>query len=209
MASDNKVEVKTAVAPKIEHGEEETRVQMTNAEMAKMISNAVAEALKIAIPAAAVGINQATAAATAKDRERITRDVMKKVQRCPICLLPLSACGGPYKTDSEGNEIKKTNEQGNPVYSPEVNHIKYFCGPKEESLYKWFQGVYINGVRFLADYQGHVQWIPKKCDIPTMISAWEKNEKELSQKRQAEGNGAGRLSPGGAIPGNQGALGWR
>lgn len=197
------------IVPVKKDAPDDTRVQMTNSEMAKMISNAVAEALKVAIPAAAVGISNAQTLAANTTQEKRIREAMKKVQRCPICLLPVSACGGAFKADSDGNPIIKLDDNGGQIYEPSVNHIKYFCGPKEDSLFKWFQGVIINGVRFLADYQGHVQWIPKKSDIPTIISNWEKNEKELSQKRQAEGNGSTNRSIGGSMGGNGQAIGWR
>lgn len=199
--ADNKVEVPVKV--------DETRVQMTNSELAKMMSNAIAEALKLAIPAAAIGINQANQSASNKSREQQIREIQKKIQRCPICLLPVSACGGAFARDNDGNEIVKTDKNGGPIYSPEINHVKFVCAPHDESLFKWFQGVIVNGVRFLADYQGHVQWIPKKSDIPTIISNWERNEKELSQKRQAQGNGRSQRSIAGTQGGTGEAIGWR
>ncbi len=183
---------------------------VTNAQMSKIIGDAVAEALKIAIPAAAVGINQANMAATNEGRAKLVKEAMKRTQRCHICGLPVSACGGAFARDAQGNEKIERDANGIVKLEPSVNHIKYYCGPKDDSLFRWFQGVMIGGVRFLSDYVGHQIWIPIKSDIPTLINNWERNEKELSHKRQAEGNGAGAVLPGGqVVRGSQNAIGWR
>lgn len=180
-------------------------------DVSQLIADSVAEALKIAIPAAAVGINKAQSAATQNDREKMVRMANLRTQRCAICNLPESACGGPYELDADGLKIIKKDKDGNPLYTPTANHIRFVCAPKDEYLFKWFQGVIIRGVRFLSDYPNHAIWIPIKSDIPTMINAWERNEKELSQRRQAEGQGAGAVGPNGERMhgGNNNAIGWR
>lgn len=182
---------------------------LTNEEVSKMISNAVAEALKIAIPAAAVGINQANWSAQQQNQERITRDVRRKTQRCPICLQPVSACGGPFPKDETGKDIEAKNEDGTPKYEPSLNHIKAFVNFKDESLRKHFDAIWINGVPYKS-FRGEAIWIPKKSDILTQVNMAENNEKELLQKRSAEGQGAGAIGPGGIQHrGNPNAIGWR
>lgn len=178
-------------------------------DVSKLIAEAVAEALKVAIPAAAIGIQQAQMAASNKSREQAVRELEKKLKRCPICALPESCCGGAFKKDAEGKDIVEKDANGATKYNYELNHVKEYVGPKDENLFRWFQGVIVNGVRFLADYPGHKQWIPRKSDILTTVNAWEANEKELSQKRTAEGMGVGSVGPGGARKGNQNFLGWR
>lgn len=183
---------------------------VTNAQMAKIISEAVAEALKVAIPAAAVGINAAQTQANDASLKGRIREAERRTKRCPICALPESACGGAFAKDAKGDDIVTRNEDGSLKWEPSINHVKHYCGPQDESLFKWFQGVIIKGVRFLSDHYGHLIWIPKKSDIPTLINAWERNEKDLSQKRSAEGNGMGYASAGGVVArSNQPAIGWR
>lgn len=179
------------------------------AEVSSLIANAVAEALKVAIPAAAVGINQANIESQGKTREAAVREAVRRTQRCPICAQPVTACGGAWERDKEGKEIIKLKEDGSPNYTPELNHMKAYIGPKDPNLFKWYQGERVNGVRYLSDYPGHQIWIPKKSDILTSINAWENNEHDLMQKRTAEGQGVGVVGPGGATRTNQNAIGWR
>lgn len=199
-------DVPTKVEPK---KEEQPQSSLNNAQVAKMIADAVAEALKHAIPATAVAINQANMAANNTAQAKLVAAVQKKLKRCPICLLAESACGGPFALDKEGNAIIEKYEDGSVKYDPGVNHMRYYVGPKDDNLRRHFDAVWVNGVPFKSFNPGQLVWIPKKSDIPTIVSHWEKNEKELSQKRVAEGNGAGAVGPGGVHPGYQGALGWR
>lgn len=179
--------------------------------MSKLIADAVAEALKVAIPAAAIGINAANLQSQQKLSSAQVRDMQRKLKRCPICALPETACGGAFKRDAAGNDIIEKNEDGSDKLNYKLNHVLAYVGPADQSLFKWFQGFYISGVRFLPDYYGHQMWIPKKSDILTNVNNWERNEKELSQKRSAEGMGAGAVGANGQVlnRGAQGALGWR
>lgn len=182
----------------------------TSEDMARMVATAVAEALKQAIPAAAVGVQQAQLEAQRLNQEAIVRKAQARLKRCAICGLPETACGGPFERDPKTGEQKiVVSADGAVQYEPSVNHIKYICAPRDESLFRWFQGVIIGGVRFLSDHPGHTIWIPKKSDIPTIINNWERNEKELSQRREAHGSGAGSVGRGGSMPGHTNAIGWR
>lgn len=178
-------------------------------DMSRLIAEAVAEALKVAIPAGIVGIEQARSGADNKAREAVVREMMRRTKRCPICGQPETACGGAFKKDKDGNDIVEHNEDGSLKYNYQLNHTQEYVGPKDENLFKWFQGIRVNGVRYLSDHWGHRVWIPRKSDILTSISAWEQNEKELSQKRSAEGMGMGSVGPGGVVKQGQGAIGWR
>lgn len=180
-------------------------------EMSTIIAQAVADALKVAIPAAAIGINAANAQANDKNKAAMIREVMRRTKRCPICGLSETACGGAWSKDAEGKDIEKRHADGSPDYNYELNHIRAYAGPTDPNLFKWFQGMKVNGVRFLPDYFGHRQWIPKQSDILTQVNAWEADQHDQMQRRTAEGMGAGAIGPNGGIMhrGNQNAVGWR
>jgi hypothetical protein len=185
------------------------KVSLTPDAVSKMIADAVAEALKVAIPAAAVGIATAQGQAAEKSRETIIRETMRRTKRCPVCALPETACGGAFEKDKDGKDIIELNADGSQKQKPELNHIKAYVGPSDANLFRWFQGFTISGVRFLSDFPGHKIWIPKKSDILTNVNYWEQDQKDLLQKRTAEGMGAGSIGPGGAQPGSQKFIGWR
>jgi hypothetical protein len=183
---------------------------LSNAQIAKMMSDAVAEALKHAIPAAAVGINAANLQAQQNDNAKRAEAIRKRLQRCAVCLLPETACGGPWEKNADGSDKKENNTDGSPKYCPSANHLKVYVGPKDDNLRRHFDAVWVNGVPFKSFRPGELVWIPKKSDILTTISNWEKNERELSQRRVAEGSGAGSVGPGGVQhKGNPAAIGWR
>jgi hypothetical protein len=180
------------------------------ASLSRIVAEAVAEALKAAIPAAAIGIQQAQFTAAEKVREAQVREVMRKTKRCPLCGLAETACGGAWAKDKEGKDIIEYDAAGLPKYNWALNHTKEYVGPKDDNLFRWFQGVIVNGVRFLSDYPGHKILIPIKSDIMTQVSMWEQNEKDLLQKRTAHGMGMGNAGPGGVQRAqNQNFLGWR
>lgn len=183
---------------------------LSTAQISKMISDAVAEALKVAIPAAAVGINQANLAAQEMSREKLTRDVKRKTQRCPICLQPVSACGGAFAKDKDGKDIIEKNADGTIKYEPSLNHVKAFVNYRDESLRRHFDAIWVNGIPYKS-FHGEAIWIPKKSDILTQVNMAENNEKELLQKRSAEGTGAGSIGAQGQLihRGNPNAIGWR
>lgn len=181
------------------------------ADLSSIVAQAVAEALKVAIPAAAIGINQANQEASSRNKEAVVRELMRKTKRCAICGLPETACGGPWKRDKDGKDVVVSKADGSPDYAYEENHIKAYCGPQDPNLFKWFQGLKVNGIRFLPDYYNHHQWIPKNSDILTQVNAWEVDQHDQMQRRTAEGYGAGALGPQGQIlnRGDQRAIGWR
>jgi hypothetical protein len=160
--SDGKIEVKLPQSN-----------SMSAEDIVKLMSVAMKEALTQAIPAAAIGIDAAKTQADTKSRDKTIREAMAKIQRCPVCLLPVSACGGAFAKDKDGNDTGKRAENGMLIPEPSINHIRWYCGPRDESLLAWFQGVIIKNVRFLSDYYNHEIWIPKKSDIPTIINNWE------------------------------------
>lgn len=177
------------------------------ASMASIVASAVAEALKVGIPAAAVGINQAQYQAAEKVREGQIREIMRRTKRCAVCGQQETACGGPWKKDSSGNDIVARGADGSLEYDWALNHDKAYVGPQDANLTKWNPGIRINGVLYKSDHFGQTVLIPKKSDILTQIAHWEQNEKELMQKRTAEGQGM-VLGPGGSSRPQQ-AIGWR
>lgn len=179
-----------------------------SAALARIVADAVAEALKVSIPAAAVGINQANMQAQNTAREAQIRELMRKTKRCAVCGQPETACGGPFKKDALGLDVVEKNEDGSVKYNHELNHEKAYVGPKDANLMKWNPGIRVNGILYKSDNYGQTLWIPKKSDILTQIAAWEQNEKELMQKRTAHGQGM-TMMPGGGSGGVQPAIGWR
>lgn len=202
MADDKKPEIKVTALPN-----NVGTPSIDPASMATIVAAAVAEALKVGIPAAAVGINQAQQQAAEKTREAQIRELMRRTKRCAVCGQPETACGGPWKKDAQGADIYSYNEDGTLKYDWEVNHEKAYVGPKDANLMKWNPGIRVNGVLYKSDLFGQTLLIPKKSDILTSIAHWEQNEHELMQKRTAEGQGM-VLGPGGSSRPSQ-SLGWR
>lgn len=174
--------------------------KVSGMDMAKLISEAVS--------ATTIALHKANKDYDQSKTEAVVREQLKKRKRCEVCNLPVNACGGAYEVDANGKP-KELNPEGQPVINPKLNHIKVYVGPKDEDYFQWFQGFIISGVRFLSDYPGHMIWIPKKSDILTNVNLWERNEKELSRRRQ--GAGKGMKAPHGSVQnvGFQGAIGWR
>ena len=180
-------------------------------DLSEIVAKAVAEALKVAIPAAAVGINEAQRIASEKTTAMKIREVMRKTKRCPVCMQPETACGGPFAKDEAGNDIAQKNADGSLKYQPELNHTREFVAPKDESLRRRYDGQRVNGICYHSQAQGHLIWIPKKSDIMTELNKFERNERDLLQQRMAEGQGAGFVGPQGQAfhHGNPNAIGWR
>lgn len=173
--------------------------KISGIDMAKLISEAVS--------ATTTALFKANKDYDASKTEAVVREQLKKRKRCEVCNLPINACGGAYAVDANGKPLEL--KDGQPVINPKLNHIKVYVGPRDEDYFQWFQGVIISGVRFLSDFHGHMIWIPKKSDILTIVNNWERNEKELSRRRQGAGKGMKSAFGSGQNVGFQGAIGWR
>lgn len=210
---DNKPNIKNEPGKDTEvtHIGNTTSGMVSSAAFATMMKDVVAEVLKAIVPATIVGTKQAELEAQRQSREALARDIMRRTKRCAICGQPETGCGGAWKKDAKGEDIIKLKPDGSFDYDFELNHVKEYVGPKDENLFRWFQGLILNGVRYLSDYPGHKIWIPKKSDILTQVNMWEQNEKDLLQKRSAWGQGAGSIGPQGQVlnKGSSQFIGWR
>lgn len=179
-----------------------------NSELSAMLKEILAQV----IPAAGVGISQAQTEANKKALAEQIRLKQARLMRCAICRQPISACGGPYELDKEGNPTGEKDAHGNVKVNPRINHIAAYVGPRNHRLFKWFQGIIVGGVRYLSDRPGHTIWIPKKSDVLTLINTWENDQEDLLQGRKAEGHGPmGFVGPGQSVNkmDSQQYLGWR
>lgn len=199
---ENKVDNKDTIQNKVTDPNASGTVDMR--QLSRLMSEAVAEALKVAIPAAAVGINQGNMQAANQAREAQVRELMRKTKRCAVCGQPETACGGAFKKAADGSDIIERDSEGAIVYDYALNHERAYVGPKDANLMKWNPGIRVNSILYKSDQYGQLIWIPKKSDILTQISAWEDNEHSLMQKRTAQGQG---MSPHMGVP--QPAIGWR
>lgn len=68
---------------------------------------------------------------------------------------------------------------------------------------KWFQGIFINGVRYLSNSAIHKIHVPADADVEKMIQIWEENEDELQTGRQVDHNSGSVDKPTPAT------VGWR
>lgn len=58
--------------------------------------------------------------------------------------------------------------------------------PRSKKYGRFFQGVIINGVRYLSNHRGHKIWVPKDCNIEHVMEMWENNEDDQSQGKEVE-----------------------
>lgn len=179
-------------------------------DLSRIVAEAVAEALKAAIPAAAVGINEAQRQANDRISNAKVQLAVRKFARCALCGQPKTACGGEWKMGPDGIEIKKFDASGAPLYDVDENHIRAYVGPNDHSLWKHYDGQRVNGVVYKSPAPGVGILIPKKSDILTDVNRWERNEKEQAQGRNGMGMGAGYVGPTGqVVAGSPAAIGWR
>lgn len=76
--------------------------------------------------------------------------------------------------------------------------------PQNSKYGRWFQGVWINGERYLSNNLGHKIAVPKANDIRNIISTWEAAEEVLQNGRSAvhDSGSIGGPNSGGFVPAN-------
>lgn len=62
---------------------------------------------------------------------------------------------------------------------------------------RWFQGVYINGIRYLSNGPHEKVTVPHDSDVEYMIAMWEANEEEMKTGRERQ-HFTGSIGPGGS-----------
>lgn len=86
-------------------------------------------------------------------------------------------------------------------------HVEMVVFPEAHDEY--FQGVFLNGVKYLSNDPGHKVLVPadSESDIKRIVAGYVQNERELSQSRKAERH-SGVVSPYGTAVTQQ-HVGWR
>lgn len=151
---------------------------------AQTVAEAVKEALAEAIPMAAMAINQLNAKKVDLKQQEINDENYRlKDLKCSECLQLRLACRD--------------------------KHRKIVVYPRSAKNGQFFQGLFINGVRYLSNHSGHAIVVPENVSVEHEIEKWEANEDALSQGRERQHN-SGTISMGGGTAGfNPAAQGWR
>ncbi len=97
---------------------------------------------------------------------------IKRRELCQVCRQAVSGCGGV--------------------------HSEMIVFPQKYPEFgKWFQGVTINGVRYLSDNATDYVTVPASCvsSISNMVRAYEENERVMRMGRTAEHNSGDSRAP--------------
>lgn len=70
------------------------------------------------------------------------------------------------------------------VKQGEHPHKRVVVFPRSKRHGKWFQGLIINGVRYLSNNASHSILVPEGLDM-TLLDNWEENEEVLREGREA------------------------
>lgn len=70
-----------------------------------------------------------------------------------------------------------------PNMACEGKHREAVVYPSDADYGHWFQGVILNGVRYLSNGPGHAIIIPEALNAEYMHNGWQQNEKELERGR--------------------------
>ena len=127
------------------------------------VSDAIKEAIKEALPMAAAMAAQASAAAQPK---------------------PVAGPGLPFLKQNKG----KCSECGQFEAACKNEHRLACVFPDDEEIGTFFQGVKINGVRYMSNGPGHLITVPKDSNVEYMVSAWVSQEKVLRTGRKMNRN---------------------
>lgn len=63
-------------------------------------------------------------------------------------------------------------------------HKRMVVFPRSRRNGKWFQGIFINGVRYLSNHASHHITVPEDLD-ETLLANWEENEEVMKEGREA------------------------
>lgn len=66
-------------------------------------------------------------------------------------------------------------------------HIKVAIFPSHRKHGKWFQGLFVNGVKYLSNHAGHLLTVPADLDL-SLIRNWEDNEDVMKDGREVDHN---------------------
>lgn len=196
------------------------------AEVEKVVKEVLTDAVDAAsIPQAAVKQVETMKKSGAKDDDIRNYFKIFMEEMMPAMAAAVRAGQPAATSEAAANKIRRwqhCNEckqkgpatKENPYGSPCKNeHIYMVVFPKRyPQVAKYFQGVFINSVRYLSDNRRHKILVPANCEstIDAMIEKWEDNEIETmtGEGRIAEHN-SGVVREGGGGQVRQAVVGWR
>ena len=143
------------------------------------IAEGVARAMEKALPLAVQAAIQTQASVT-QSQHALAMAARATGEKCSVCrqLLPAGVKQGEHK------------------------HIRVAIFPKDHRHGKWFQGLFINGVRYLSNNAQHLIDVPADVDL-SLIKNWEENEEVLKEGRDASHNSGDVSAP------KSSTVGWR
>lgn len=100
----------------------------------------------------------------------------------------------PTQTRAQARQKKTCGECKQDLRGCEGKHRLMVVYPKKNGRY--FQGVIINGVRYLSNNKNHKICVPANADISNFISNWEDSEEAMKESKSREHN-SGELSGSG------------
>ncbi len=127
-------------------------------ETAQMVSDILKEVLPSAMAAAAV-----TAANMVTGRQTPSAPAPASREVCDMC-----------------RQMKRTGCMG--------EHVMVAVYPKREEFAENFQGVFINGVKYLSNGPEHLIPIPSNSEVMYLLNKWEENEAQVRLGRKKQHN---------------------
>lgn len=167
-------------------------VETTAAASGLKMSPEMMELMKQLIPAVAVALEQGRKMAQDKvDVEQMEARIREesRQERCSECGQKRGGC--------------------------KDEHVQMVVLPMQQDFADWFEGAFINGVRYLSSHGGHKITVPKSAEggIARTIADFEDNEKHLrTPRKKMKYEPIGNVGPGGAqsyVNPNNIAQGWR
>lgn len=139
----------------------ETELSNVEKSLEDKIAEGVARAMEKALPLAVTAALQVQSSINMSNHDRAMA-ARPTGEKCAACkqLLPPGVKQGEHK------------------------HIRVAVFPKNRRHAKWFQGLFINGVRYLSNDASHLLDVPADIDL-SIIANWEDNEEVLKEGREA------------------------
>lgn len=125
--------------------------------------------------------------------EMSVKDLVKEIvsEVLPTAVAVAVQAGKPVPTATQVAASKyppgiRCGDCGQYLTACKEEHVQMVVFPKRNPKKngKWFQGVFINGVRYLSVNSSHRITVPKNAEIAHLVQQWEKNEEELSTGRE-------------------------
>lgn len=129
----------------------------------------------------------------ANDKLKLEAKALAEIQAaqrspCPHCFQTGKACGYKEwkKTDENGKEVLGENGQPIMLNNDKEVHETISVLTERRSVTKWFQGIKINGVAYLSDWNGTPIKVPRVSMIGAATRRFEANELQIQDGRGEE-----------------------